>query len=279
MLKLSRIELNKSKLVSVLPHNFLSHNLLFHNNVLVRHSRFVSVMLLLIVSSWLSSCAWFGKGTKKIDTVDGALVFYSEKEPGGEAFKTRIFVTKKYLHVSDDRKAKGFILFDRITKTIYNVNDDDKTIMLIESARVTKPSPIEINYKETSQPSGAIPSVNGNKAMHYRFTANGKPCYNVVALGANFIPELSTAMSEFRTVLAGEHAKTLGGTPKDMLDACDLALNIYHPIDHLKNGFPLREWSSAGYSRFIIYYRTTDKMKLKDLELPDDYKQFSATAK
>ncbi|MFV2058248.1 MAG: hypothetical protein ACC707_17420 [Thiohalomonadales bacterium] len=221
----------------------------------------------------VSACSTFGSGD---GTVDGALVFYTEREgKGQQPFKTRIFVTKEFLRLSDDRAKDDFILFDREDKIIYNVNSADKTIMVIESQEVKTKPPMEIDYQEQSQPSAAIPSVDGNSATHFRYSANGEHCYDVVSLGPKFIPELGKAMSEFRQVLAGEHSKTISSTPSHMLDACDLALNVYHPADHLKNGFPLREWGPNGYSRFIIYYRTKDKMEEKYLELPDGYERFS----
>jgi hypothetical protein len=212
---------------------------------------------------------------KDSDTLKGAVVFYSESQAGGEPFDTRIFANKQFLYITDNRSKSDFLLFNRENKTIYNVNSVDKTIMVIESRPVNITSPIEIDYQEVSQPSGAIPKVDGKQAMHYRYTANGEHCYDAVTLGKDFLPEVGNAMAEFRLVLAGEHAKTVMSTPKEMLNACDLALNVFNSTLHVQHGFPLREWDQTGYRRFLTNYRTDGEIKRQDLELPSDYERFS----
>jgi hypothetical protein len=117
--------------------------------------------------------------------------------------------------------------------------------------------------------------VDGKQATHYRYNANGEHCYDAVTLGKEFMPEVGNAMVEFREVLAGEHAKTVLNTPKELLNACDLALNIFNASAHVKNGLPLREWDQKGYRRFLVNYRTDAEIKRQDLELPSDYTRYS----
>ena len=207
----------------------------------------------------------------------GTLLVYDERESNesNAMFQTEIRILPHRMLISDNRNKSGYLLVDRDKKIIYNVNIEDKTIMEIKSEPITTPSPIKIDYSVESQPSGAIPKIATVKATHYRIDVNGKHCYDTVTAGKDFMPEITQALAEFRQILASEHAKSVASIPKDMIDGCDLALNVYNASDHLANGFPLREWGQHGYLRFVRYWRTDVKIKPQNLELPKGYETYS----
>lgn len=211
-------------------------------------------------------------------TAPGLLMVFSEREAGTkESYRTSIFINKDILFLADNRNQENFILMDRATKTINSLNRADKTIFVITEKPITIKPPIEIDYVEESQPSSAIPKVQGMSAQHYRYTANGKHCYDSVTIDASFMPDALEAMREFRQILAGEHASTLGAMPADMHDACDLALNIFYATKHIDHGLPLREWGQDGYQRFMLDFKVDFRMKKELVELPADYKRYSVT--
>jgi len=205
------------------------------------------------------------------------LVVYDERESNQDktTFQTEIRILPHRMLISDNRNNSGYLLVDRDKKIIYNINRDDKTIMVIKQQPITTPSPVKIDYEMKSQPSSAIPKIASVSATHYRIDVNGQHCYDVVSAGNEFLPKITQAMVEFRQILASEHAKSVSKIPKDMIDACDLALNIYHSSDHLANGFPFREWDQHGYLRFIRYWMMNDKVKPELLELPKGYETYS----
>lgn len=207
----------------------------------------------------------------------GIYVVYDERESSANPtmFQTEISILPHRILIKDNRNKSGFILVDREKKIIYNVNHADKTIMEIRSQPVKVKSPIPIEYTIESQPSGAIPRISDMRATHYRINVNGKQCYNAVSAEKNFFPEVAVALSEFRQILAGEHAKSVNSIPHDLLDACDLALNIFNASDYLQYGFPLREWDQNGYLRFIRFFRKNYKMKPDAFELPKNYETYS----
>lgn len=205
----------------------------------------------------------------------GALLLFSIKEPGAEAYQNRVFVNKDVMVMTDSRQAKDFLLFDQKTKTIYSTNSSDKTIFVIKPKAITVKPPIALDYVETSQPSGAIPKVQGLQATHYRYDVNGEHCFDAVAMPDTFLPIVTGAMKEFRAVLAGEHASTLGNIPQDMQDACDLAVNVFYATKHYEHGLPIREWDRKGYQKFLLDYKTGIEMDPKEYELPKDYRQYS----
>ncbi len=227
----------------------------------------------IIAAVLLSGCA--GQGKKEDNRVTGDILFFAERQPDEqENSGVMMFVNDDYLYSELQASPGDYILFDRKKKTIYNVVSADKTIMVIESAPIPDKSPIDIQFKAEEQPSQGIPKYDGKQAVHYKLSANGKVCYNVVAIEGLLEP-VRQAMTEFRLVLAGEHGKTVGSMPKDTLDACDLAINIFNADQILSYGFPMREWGSNGYQRFLSQVVPGGKINPENLTLPEDYKRYS----
>jgi hypothetical protein len=234
---------------------------------------------LLIVSVGLAACAGqFMKPEKteaELKEAPGTILIMLEREAGSPEFTSRLFINEGYLHLSDARSPADFVLFNRREQTIYNVNQADKTIMVIRNKPVEVESPIELDYQEESQPSAAIPKIEGKAATHYRYVANGKHCYDAVVMPKDFLPDVVAAMREFRQVLAGEHATTVDQIPRDVLDACDLSLNIFHATKHMEHGLPIREWDRHGYQRFLKDYRTGVQADVGTFDLPKDFERYS----
>jgi len=231
---------------------------------------------------WMGLAACAGQFTKpvvkteaELKAAPGTLLILVEREADSESFSSRLFVNEGYLHLSDARSPADFVLFNRKEKTIYNVSQDDKTIMVIRNKPVEVDAPIELDYQGESQPSSAIPKIDGRQATHYRFTANGKHCYDAVVMPEDFMPDVLAALREFRMVLAGEHASTVDRTPKDLLDACDLSLNIFYATRHMDHGLPIREWDRKGYQRFMKDYRIDLSASEGTFDLPKDFKRYS----
>lgn len=216
------------------------------------------------------------KGDKE-EVVEGTLLIFTEREAGSDAkpFTTRIFVSREFLHLSDSYSPADFVLLNRAERTIYNVNQEDKSIFVIKNKPHEVRPPFEISYVGKSQPSSAIPKIDGRQATHYRFYANDKHCYDSVVLGEDFLPDVLAALREFRQVLANEHAATVHRIPFDMLDACDLSVNIFHATQHMEHGLPIREWDRRGYQRFLKDYRENIRVPEDIFILPKSFKQYS----
>lgn len=215
------------------------------------------------------------KTTAELKDARGTLLIMMERDQDSQPFTTRLFVNEGYLHMSDARSPSDYVLFNRKEQTIYNVNQSDKTIMVIHNKPITIESPIALDYEEVAQPSGAIPKIDGKAATHYLFTANGKHCYDAVVMPKGFMPDVLAAMREFRMVLAGEHATTVDRIPKELLDACDLSLNIFHATKHMDHGLPIREWDRQGYQRFLKDYRRDVQATEGTFDLPKDFERYS----
>jgi len=223
----------------------------------------------------LINCTTTGGGMQSDKSKSGDLFIFSEKVTGSVPAQVRIFINEDFLRIDDDTTPDDYILFDRKNKIINNVVADGKTIFVIKYKKLDIKPPIEINYEHVKKESGAVTNQsNGMKAFYYKFTANGDTCYSVVVM-EDYMPQAVEAFKEFRLVLAGEHSKTMSRIPGQEYDACDLALNIFESTRHLQYGFPVREWDSNGYQRFLINvkpnYAVTDDL----LSLPQGYKSYS----
>lgn len=241
------------------------------------------IFITLIVSNlaFLAGCETMGKkpiAKQKSELGDdyGVLLTYSERERAGtELFRSQIYVNKNYLYMQDQRAPDDYLLFDRKKKTIYSVTHANKTVFVIKNKEIKGDPPIQIKYISESQPSSAIPKVSGRVATHYRYSANGKQCYDAVTLEKEFLSEVVEAFKEFRQVLAGEHASTVHKMPMDTHDACDLALNIYYATKHLDTGLPMREWDQNGFLKFMVNYKLDHKIDESKFVIPSDYQEFS----
>ncbi len=213
---------------------------------------------------------------KNGESLAGFALLYVEKEAGTKRlFTTRVFVNRNFMQMSDSRSPMDYILFDRKKQVIYSVNSEDETVFEIHKKSIDIDSPIALNYVETSQPSSAIPKIEGRSATHFSYTANGKKCYDAVVTHKSFMPDVRKAMMDFRSILAAEHASTLGNTPIDMLDACDLAVNVFDANRHFEQGLPIREWGNGGYQRFLKDYQVDMRVNQEALTLPKNYRHYS----
>ena len=256
----------------------LGFKLVKHTSVISRTvwANITSVVTVVLLVSMVA-CSTSSKKTSgsEADKDLGVFLTYSERDENKNNYLVSIFINSQFMHMSDDHSKNDYVLFDRKKREIYNVNSEDKTILVIKSRAVTVKPPLDIQYKIISKPSAAIPQVQGNTATHYRFEVNGKQCYDAVSMELTFMPDALKAMKEYRNVLAGEHAKTVNNIPKDMLDACDLALNVFYPNKYLDNGLPMREWDRKGYRRFLVQYKFNYKLPEENLTLPDGYEKYS----
>jgi hypothetical protein len=237
--------------------------------------------LWLMVSSLLVACGslqnrlYSNTDAEDLKSAKGTLLIMMERNDNAEPFTTRLFVNKGYLHMSDTRSPADYMVFNRSEQTIYNVTSEDKTILVIRNKALNIQPPMALNYQEISQPSAAIPQVNGQQTTHYKFTANGEHCYDAVVMPDDFMPDVVAALREFRTVLAAEHATTVLNMPAELQDACDLSLNVFHPTQHMDHGLPIREWDRRGYQRFLKDYRENIPASEGTFDLPKGYERYS----
>lgn len=201
-------------------------------------------------------------------------LYFSETERGGEPFATRMLVTSKFLRIDYGVDTDDFILFDRKRPTIFSVNRNDKTVLVIEPLPITlaAPSPFEHSVE---QDSAQAPAVGGKPVARFRFKTNHTQCYDVFA-AKDLLPDAVAALREYHETIAGQHARAMEVTPKDMQRACDLANYIFAPTRHLAQGFPVRQQDIEGNTRQLVNYKEGFAVDPMLFRLPAEFKHYRA---
>lgn len=220
--------------------------------------------------------------TATVPSEKGFLVWLDERLPDGEQRHVRMVVTDRFMRMDDGQANADYVLLDRRAHRAYNVVNADQSIRVMGDAKppaVALPTPPA--WTESVEPSNVLmrsDTPNALTAQHYAYSLAGAACYHVVTVDG-LLPEVLAAWRDYKKILAQELAQTYDPVI-DGTDPCRAAAEILASAELLEHGFPLREWSEYGYSRFVQDYRWDMKFDSKLFELPSNYRryQFSAGA-
>ena len=201
----------------------------------------------------------------------GYMLMFTEMRPSEPEASVRMIITDEFLRMDEGPRSEDFILFNRQSKTIYNVVKDDQSILKIQPSEkiLTAPFPLRWVIKsETSQALMRTQNSNEASATHYSYQLNDKPCYNMVTIN-NHLVETLDAMREYNRVLGNE----LKSNYREMEgQQCQEAILIFEPNIRYQYGFPLREWSVYGYQRFLVDFKKDVIFPESLFVLPKEYK-------
>ncbi|MGV6859332.1 MAG: hypothetical protein ACWA5X_10185 [bacterium] len=183
--------------------------------------------------------------------VDAQVFIYQEWEKGIDPYKSRVIVTRDYLRLDDGRADGDYLLFNRDTKVISSLTQEDRTILRMKRKPVTLEPGDASAFSVKERDASDMPKMAGHQPLHRTLFSGDKECYNVVAV-PGMAPDAVAAMKEYLLTLAGEQAENLYKTPEEFRDPCMMSNLIYKPVAHLDFGFPLREWDYKGYGRELV---------------------------
>ena len=173
---------------------------------------------------------------------------------------------------ADDGADSGdFVLLDRSARTIYSLSHEDRSILVLPARRVEQKEPAAHRHRTETVPIEDSPRIEGKQVTYYRFYTNDTLCVEVAASAA-LLPEAVAALSEFHSVLAGEHAAVAVRTPEDLKSACDLTDNVFRPHRHLEPGFPVTLRFPNGRERSLNRYSVRE-VDDSLFVLPTDYRE------
>jgi hypothetical protein len=206
--------------------------------------------------------------------VESTMLLYQAREPGVAPYSSRILVTERYVRMDDGKDDGDYLIFDRESRLISSVTHSDQTVFEIPPREVNAepPMPIERRSEAVAQPDA--PRVGGKAPELQRLYVNDKLCYSVVTV-PKLMGDAVAAITDFRQVLAGEHAKMLPRLPADMQDACDLALNTFHPAWQVEFGLPLQEWDERGNGQMLMDFNGSLMVDESLFELPEGYSHYN----
>lgn len=189
-------------------------------------------------------------------------------EWGNEPYLSRMIVTPAYLRIDGGADWDDFILYDRVSGVVYSVAHANHTVLVVKPKTVPPQPPIPAVLRwERLSGEAEVPA-------HYRIFVNNSQCYDVRAV-AGLLEDAVKAMAGYRVTLAGQHAEALAALPSDLMDPCDLAINIFDPTAQLRWGVPVTEWDTRGYRSDLLDYETGFVVPAALFALPADYERFS----
>lgn len=210
--------------------------------------------------------------------LEGEMLLFQKSEPGLEPYPSRFIVTEKIMRLDDGVDEGDFALLDREKRIIYSIAHGDRTVLEIPFRPVDVESPLTLELNAKQITSGKdVPTVAGKRPTHHRLFAGESRCYDVVAV-EGLLPDSVAAMTEFREIMAGEHAATLNFIPADQQDACDLGVNIYRYSWPLEHGLPIQEWDGKGNGRMLVNFDAQYKADPALFELPQGYHHYRITS-
>lgn len=232
----------------------------------------------LLAAVWLSLLpvvvAMAGEAGKRAVSDKATVLQYREFPHGRTPYLSRLLVTREYLRFDDGHAADDYLLYDRRNRTIYSVDHEDRTVLVIPPRPVTVKPPIPLKLGERQSPMDDAPDVGGHRAIHYTFYANGKRCGDVMAV-PGLLSDVRKALIAYRRTLAGQQAADMDKTPLSMQTACSLADLIFAPTRMLDHGLPVIEWRPDGDRKELLDYRRHVSVPPTLFRLPPAYRYYA----
>ncbi|HEY0720196.1 MAG TPA: hypothetical protein VGE50_02970 [Gammaproteobacteria bacterium] len=201
------------------------------------------------------------------------VLYYRVSEPGIEPYLSRWLITPNFLRIDEGDEADNYLLFDRRKRTIYSVVHGDRTVLDIPYRAVErKPSKL-LPQESRAIHDDKMPGISGQPAIYRELYVGKSLCYSVISV-EQLLPDAVQAMRDYRTVLAGEQAKTLDNTPLELQDPCDLTLHIFSPLWLLEKGLPIQEWSPQGKASALLNYKIDEMVSSELFALPKEYRHY-----
>ncbi len=207
----------------------------------------------------------------------GTALYFVEDDSTAEATPVRMIVGKQFLRIDGGEEGKGFLLYNRATRVIYNVSAADRLILTIPARAESSGKPPKLHHR-TNRDTVTFPAVGGRPVVHYRLLTNGRLCYDLYAADG-LLPSAVSALREYREALAGEQTTAMVLTPSEQKAPCDLANHVYLPTRHLEHGFPVRlvEFDARDPKRRRVTelkdYRIDFEMRPDLFRLPEGFRQ------
>ncbi len=180
---------------------------------------------------------------KEVSSARGTLLEFTENV-GKQSTKLIYLVHADVVRV-DYGESGSYTLFDRRTKTLYDINAKDKTVTVIEGAKPILTEQ-ELGVTITENKSHL---VEGGASAHFRFEKDGKVCLNVIGM-SDLLPAVEVAIAEMATVRAND-PRLADIDPQ----SCEYIVRIFADSKTEVMGLPVRQWNKDGYSKFMNTYQ------------------------
>ncbi|MET0090309.1 MAG: hypothetical protein ABW068_09880 [Candidatus Thiodiazotropha sp.] len=194
---------------------------------------------------------------------------YEVQEGDRAPLITRIWVSPEMMRKDDGEEGSGYVLFDRRDKTVYSINLEEHTVLIVPLVRmddqVSQPANLNLRQLKGEQ----APEVGGRQPEHWQLRLGEQVCQEGWAV-PGLMPESIAAMSEYREALARQHLLTLDQIPEAYRDLCDDVVQVFAPTALLQKGLPLRTWDAKGVVWRLKDYQRVDADPKTLFERPEN---------
>jgi len=245
--------------------------------------KFYRYFILILLASGLAACeqsndTTTAAGAEKSEPVSSKPlsleIQYSIEEPDLEPYISRVIMTDDFMRIDEGEGSTSFVLFDRKKKVVYSVASDNDAILIVNERKIPDESPVPITDSVREVKDDNIPTIDNKKAVQYFFDTNGVNCYQAFIV-AGFLPRAVETYKEYRRILAGDHAFTMSNVPADVLEPCDLSMNVFSSTRLFDKGLPIHERGPHGFVKTLLSYNEEYKPAAALFELPKDYGRFT----
>ncbi len=202
------------------------------------------------------------------------LIWFQERESGTENYLVRMIANNRYLRIDDGEESSGFVLFNRDQKTIYSVDHENRSVLVLSDKAVILDKPEMFDLTEEEVSSEGSPPIGGKKVKIHRLYTNKQLCFEV-ASAAGLLDDAVDVLREFHRALAAEQAIMMQHMPKELASDCDLSDMVFVPDRYLRFGFPVRQ---RDYNEKLRELRDFDSNYQADprlFELPMGYRRIT----
>jgi hypothetical protein len=194
-------------------------------------------------------------------------VTYMDQEPNQGGYVTRYLVSDSFLRMDFGQDSDDYVLYDRRTRRVFNVNHERHEAMVIDYEPVDYPKPERWSVDEYTR-------QNSDGKRRFEISVNGTTCSRMVAM-EKLAPEAAAGMAEFTEALAATQAATYRATPPDQRQPCDLARYVLEPRRWYQYGVPVDEVHFSGLSRRLLNFSASVKARPTLFAVPARYRQIN----
>jgi hypothetical protein len=224
-----------------------------------------------LVLYWSWSFAAKGDSAVNKSQSVSTLIWFQERESGTDYYRVRMIMNDHFLRIDDGEQSNGFVLFDRDQKTIYSVDHENRSVLVLSDKLINLDKPKLFRLTEEEVNSEDSPLIGGSKIKIHRLYTNKQLCFEV-ASAADLLPDAVGVLREFHRALAAEQAAAMQYMPKDLASDCDLSEMVFVPDRYLNFGFPVRQRDYNGKLRELEEFDSNYRADPRLFELPIGYR-------
>jgi hypothetical protein len=189
-------------------------------------------------------------------------IFFLDSEPEQPALTSRILILGERMRMDYGRDDQGFVLFDRVAKTVWHVSPHDRKVTGIVAGKDAKVWPKGWLLSQDDMPSG--------EHVLSQIRVNGVLCAEFKT--ARVLEKQAGLLADFRATLAANQAQVWSALPESMHQPCTLGLDVRAAGVEYRRGMPLaiRYWD--GRSRVYQGYRLL-AARPELFDLPSGYRR------